>query len=163
MLDPFFRPRSVAVVGASDDPARLRGKLFKFLLDAPYGGPVYPVHPRGGTIQGRTAYMSLDQIPGGADLVLIATPGETVPGIVAEAVRTGSRGAVILSSGVDVAALEAAIGDSGLRYMGPNTEGYFDPSGVAAKPANGARCARKCLTNSMPCCIFFQNFIWIIC
>lgn len=132
MLSSFFLPASIAVVGAADDPAKLRGKLLKLALDSGFAGPVHPVHPKGGTIQGRTAYASLAHIPGGAELVLIATPGASVPGIVAEAVAIGAKAAVILSSGVDMAALDAAIGDSGLRYMGPNTEGYFGIGGVAA-------------------------------
>jgi acyl-CoA synthetase (NDP forming) len=132
VLSSFFTPASIAVVGAADDPAKLRGKLLKLAVESGYAGPVYPVHPKGGTIQGQPAYRSLAEIPGGAELVLIATPGANVPDVVAEAVAAGAKAAVILSSGVDMASLEAAIGDSGLRYMGPNTEGYIDISGVAA-------------------------------
>jgi acetyltransferase len=132
VLSSFFNPASVAVVGAADDPSKLRGKLLKLALDSGYDGPVHPVHPKGGTIQGRTAYTTLGEIPGGAELVLIATPGATVPGVIREAVAVGVKAAVILSSGVDMVELTDAIGDSGLRYMGPNTEGYFDLGGVAA-------------------------------
>ena len=132
MLSSFFTPESVAVVGAADDPAKLRGKLFKLLLDSDFAGAIYPVHPRGGTIQGKQAYKSLSEIPGGAELVLIAAPGSAVPDIMKEAAASGAQAAVILSSGVDMAALEAAIGDSGMRYMGPNTEGYFMPGGIAS-------------------------------
>ena len=132
MLDSFFTPASIAVVGAADDPAKMRGKLLKITLASAYKGPVYPVHPKGGTIQGRQAYTNLSEIPGGAELVLIATPGATVPGIVREAVASGARAAVILSSGVDMDDLADAIGDSGLRYMGPNCEGYISLDGAAA-------------------------------
>lgn len=132
MLSSFFKPASVAVVGASDDPGKLRGKLLKLARESRFAGPVYPVHPKGGTIQGQHAYTSLAEIPGGAELVLIATPGDTVPGVIREAIAAGAKAAVILSSGVDMAELATAIGDSGLRYMGPNTEGYFDLDGVAA-------------------------------
>lgn len=132
MLSSFFTPASIAVVGAADDPTKLRGKLLKLARDSGYAGPVYPVNPKGGTIQGQPAYRNLAEVPGGAELVLIATPGASVPDVVAEAVAAGAKAAVILSSGVDMAALETAIGDSGLRYMGPNTEGYFDVGGVAS-------------------------------
>ena len=131
MYSVFFTPRNVAVVGAADDPARLRGKLLKLVLNSGYAGPVYPVHPRGGVIQGKPAFTALGAIPGGVDLVLIATPGETVPAIVAEAIAAGARGAVILSSGVDEAALQAAIGGADFRSMGPNTEGYAVTGGLA--------------------------------
>jgi acyl-CoA synthetase (NDP forming) len=132
VLSSFFNPASVAVVGAAEDTARLRGKLLRILLDSGYGGAVHPVNPRGGRIQGRAAYADLAAIPGGVELVLIATPGGAVPGVIAEAIAAGAKAAVILSSGVDQAALTRAVGDSGLRYMGPNTEGYLAIGGVAA-------------------------------
>lgn len=141
MLESFFSPRSIAVVGAADDPTKLRGKLLKIALASEFSGPVYPVHPKAGTVQGRQAYASLSEIPGGAELVLIATPGETVPTIVREAVAVGAKAAVILSSGVDTAALASAIGDSGLRYMGPNCEGYLALEGAAATFASVAESA----------------------
>ncbi|RYY25849.1 MAG: CoA-binding protein [Sphingomonadales bacterium] len=131
VLSSFFSPASVAVVGAGDDPAKLRGKLFKLAIDSGYAGPVYPVHPKAEMIQGRPAFASIAEIPGGAELVLIATPGATVPAVIRDAIAAGAKAAVILSSGVDMADLTDAIGDSGLRYMGPNTEGYFDVGGVA--------------------------------
>jgi len=132
VLDSFFTPSSIAVVGAADDPAKMRGKLLKITLASAHEGPVYPVHPKGGIIQGQQAYTSLAEIPGGAELVLIATPGATVPGVIREAVASGAKAAVILSSGVDVDELTDAIGDSGLRYMGPNCEGYISLDGAAA-------------------------------
>jgi len=132
VLDSFFTPSSIAVVGASDDPTKMRGKLLKITLASAYEGPVHPVHPKGGTIQGLNAYTSLTEIPGGAELVLIATPGAAVPGIIRDAVASGAKAAVILSSGVDMDELADAVGDSGLRYMGPNCEGYISLDGAAA-------------------------------
>jgi len=132
VLDSFFTPQSIAVVGAADDPSKMRGKLLKIALNSGHKGPIYPVHPKGGIIQGKQGYTSLTEIPGGVELVLIATPGATVPGVVREAVAAGAKAAVILSSGVDMAELADAIGDSGLRYMGPNCEGYVSLDGAAA-------------------------------
>jgi acetyltransferase len=128
----FFKPASIAVVGASDVATKLRGKVLKLLTDSGFAGPVYPVHPTADTIQGLKAYPDLASIPGGAELVLVVTPGETVPEIVEAAGRAGGKAAVILSSGVDAAALSAAAASSGLRYMGPNAEGYFEAGGLAA-------------------------------
>lgn len=132
LLSSFLKPSSVAVVGAANDPAKLRGKLLKLVVDSGFDGPIYPIHPRETTIQGMAAYPSLCDLPEPVDLVLIATPGSTVPAIIRDAVSNGNRAAVILSSGVDIDELTAAVGDSGLRYMGPNTEGYFVPGSVAA-------------------------------
>jgi acyl-CoA synthetase (NDP forming) len=132
VLSAFFEPASIAVVGASDDPAKLRGKVLKLLRDSGFPGPIYPVHPTAATIQGLTAYPDVAAIPGGAELVLVVTPGETVPAVVAAAAEAGAKAAVVLSSGVDPVALQAAATSAGLRYMGPNTEGYFQVGGVAA-------------------------------
>lgn len=141
MLDSFFNPSSIAVVGAADDPAKMRGKLLKIALDSAYDGPIHPVHPKGGIIQGRQGYTSLSEIPGGVELVMIATPGATVPGVIREAIVAGAKAAVILSSGVDMDELADAIGDSGLRYMGPNCEGYVALEGAAATFAAMAEAA----------------------
>jgi acyl-CoA synthetase (NDP forming) len=132
VLSSFFEPASIAVVGASDVATKLRGKVLKLLVDSGFRGPVYPVHPTAATIQGLKAYPDLGAIPGGAELVLVVTPGEAVPGVIEAAARSGAKAAVILSSGVDPEALAAAAGPAGLRYMGPNTEGYFQLGGVAA-------------------------------
>jgi acetyltransferase len=132
VLSSFFNPANVAVVGASEDTAKLRGKLLRLALESGFAGAVHPVNPKGGLIQGRTAYPDLGSIPGGVELVLIATPGPTAPAIVEQAVAAGAKAAVILSSGVDQAALTAAVGASGLRYIGPNAEGYFTIGGLAA-------------------------------
>jgi acetyltransferase len=132
VLDSFFRPASIAVVGAADDPTKMRGKLFKIALNSAYDGPIHPVHPKGGVVQGHQAHASVAAIPGGAELVLVATPGATVPGVIRDAVAAGAKAAVILSSGVDMAELADAVGNSGLRYMGPNCEGYIALDGAAA-------------------------------
>lgn len=110
----------------------MRGKLLKLALHGGPVGAVHPVHPKGGVIQGVAAFKSLGEIPGGVELVLIATPGATVPNVIREAIAAGAKAAVILSSGVDPQALSHAVADSGLRYMGPNTEGYYDVGGMAA-------------------------------
>ncbi|MDB6107496.1 MAG: hypothetical protein JWO52_7495 [Gammaproteobacteria bacterium] len=124
MLSSFFNPASVAVVGAADDTAKLRGKLLKLLVDSGYPGPIYPVHPRAGRIQGRPAFAHLSEIPGGVELVLIATPGHSVPGLVSDAVNVGAKAAVILSSDVDRDALRLASGSGPFRFIGPNSEGF---------------------------------------
>lgn len=132
VISSFFDPASIAVVGAADDPAKLRGKLFALALATGGGRPVHPVHPAAATIQGVPAFPSLTAIPGGAELVMIATPGNAVPAVVREAGQAGAKAAVILSSGVDARALADAAAESGLRYLGPNTEGYYALGGVAA-------------------------------
>jgi acetyltransferase len=131
VLSSFFRPASVAVVGAGDDKSKLRGKLLS-ILRATYSGPIYPVHPNAPTVQGLAAVPRVDLIAGGVDLVLIATPGQTVPAIVGQAAAAGAKAAFILSSDVDAAALKRAVGSSPLRIIGPNAEGYISGAELAA-------------------------------
>ena len=58
-LSPLFAPRSVAVVGASDDVSKWGGSLLRNLIDGDFAGPVYPVNGRGGTVQGLSAYSAI--------------------------------------------------------------------------------------------------------
>jgi acetyltransferase len=130
MLSSFFNPSSVAVVGASDDTHKLRGKLLQLLRQS-YAGPIYPVHPTAASIQGLAAVPDVGAIRGDIDLVVIATPGPTVATILGQAAAAGARAAVVLSSGVDSRASAAAVGSRRLRWMGPNSEGYFITAGPA--------------------------------
>ena len=66
-LVPLFRPRSVAIIGASDDPNKVGGRPLHFLSKAGYSGAIYPVNPRGGRLQDLQAYRSLAEIDGGID------------------------------------------------------------------------------------------------
>lgn len=129
-LDSFFRPRSVAVVGASHDPAKLGHVLLKNVLDYGFQGEVFPVNPAGGTILGRRAYPSLRDVPAKPDLVLLSVPNRAVPPAVRDAAARGARGAVILASGFgemggDGTRLQKAVGRAGLRVVGPNCMGVY--------------------------------------
>jgi acetyltransferase len=121
----MFNASSVAVVGATDDTSKLRGKILGLLRDGGFEGAVYPVNPGRETVQGLRAYPDIPSLPEAVDLALIAIPGEQVPQVVGQASARGVGGAVIFSSGVDAAALAAAAG--GVRLLGPNTEGFFRP------------------------------------
>ncbi len=87
MLSSFFNPASIAIVGAADNPAKLRGKLLRNALLSGFTGKIYPVRPKGGEIQGVPAYTSISEIPGGVELVLISSPGSTVPDVIRDAVK----------------------------------------------------------------------------
>jgi len=131
-LDAFLKPCSIAVVGASEDAAKLRGKLLKNALNSGFSGPIYPVHPKLDMVQGLPAFRRISDIPGGAELVLVASPGASVPEVIRDAVAAGSKAAVILSADVNEAELRAAVGGSGLRYTGQNTIGLIVPGSLAA-------------------------------
>jgi len=127
--------RSVAVVGASQDPDKVGYAICRNML--PFSGDLYPVNPKSPTILGKTAYPSLTAIPGPVDAAVIAIPAQGVPAIVEEAGKKGIPLVVIISSGFRETgaagkALEEQILTSAkkyrLRVMGPNCLGFMVPS-----------------------------------
>lgn len=134
-LQPIFEPRSVAIVGASANPAKRGYQVVAALGASGFEGPVYPVNPRGGEILGRPAYASVDDLPEAPDLAYIATPAASVPDVVAACGRRGIRGAIVPAVGfresgdagrdLETRLLEAAR-KTGIRVIGPNTSGLLN-------------------------------------
>jgi acetyl coenzyme A synthetase (ADP forming)-like protein len=134
-LAPFLRPRSVAVVGASDNGASIGGLLFANLLASGFTGTVYPVNPRHQVIQGVAAYPDLASCPAAADLVLVAVPALTVPSIIEQAGALGIKAACVISAGfaemgADGRALQGDLlrrARAGrVRLIGPNCMGLLN-------------------------------------
>ena len=75
-LDDLLTPKSVAVVGASDDPTRIGGRPLSFFKNLGYEGAIYPVNPRRDEVQGLKAYPSLKEIDGDIDFVLDRRAGQ---------------------------------------------------------------------------------------
>jgi acetyltransferase len=132
----MLQPRSVAVIGASEDTTKTRGKLLRCLRNGGFAGPIYPVNPAGyATIQGLTAYAGLADLPEVPDLLVVGIPGAGVPALIEDAARRGCAGAVILSSDVAAADLERAVAvarSHGMNVLGPNTEGIYLPGAQLA-------------------------------
>ena len=135
-LEPLFRPRTVAVIGASEREGSVGRTLLWNLISHPFGGTVYPVNPHRHSVLGVQAYPSVTAIPEPVDLAVIATPAATVPALVAECAAAGVGGAVVLSAGfkeVGAAgvALESQLRDAlrgqSLRLLGPNCLGLMNP------------------------------------
>lgn len=141
-LDCLLSPRSVAIVGASDDPARIGGRPLRFMRELGFAGSIHPVNPKRQTVQGLPAVPSLDALEQPIDLAVIATPAATVPEALAAAARKGAGAAVIFSSGFaetgpDGAAMQREIerisAETAIRVLGPNALGFYSaPSRVAA-------------------------------
>ncbi len=136
-LDKIFDPKSIAVIGASDKEGSVGYALMKNLTELGYQGKVYPVNIHKNEILGFKAYKAVDQLSESVDLAIIATPAETVPGIVAQCGKTGINGIVIISAGFKEAGLEGiALEDEilsikrkyGLRIIGPNCLGIIRPA-----------------------------------
>src|SRR5580658_2607231 len=98
-LDVFFKPRSVAAIGATDREGHVGRSVLWNLISSPFGGTVYPVNTKKGSVLGIKAYSSVANLPEVPELAVIMTPAETVPGVVEECARAGVRGAVVISAG----------------------------------------------------------------
>jgi acetyltransferase len=135
-LNAIFAPKSVAVVGATEREGSVGRTLLWNLISNPFGGTVFPVNPKRASVLGVQAYPHLADLPQQVDLAVIATPAPTVPGIIAECVEAGVKGAIIISSGfkesgVEGAELEQDILEQArkgkMRIIGPNCMGVMCP------------------------------------
>ncbi|AEH24394.1 acetate--CoA ligase family protein [Pyrococcus yayanosii] len=133
MLDYFFKPRSVAVIGASNDPKKLGYEVFKNLQK--YGGNVYPVNVKEEKVQGVKAYKSVKDIPGDVDLAIIIVPKKFVKQTLIECGEKGVKGVVIITAGFGETGAEGKreerelveIAHSyGMRIIGPNCVGIMN-------------------------------------
>ncbi|QJA05277.1 CoA-binding protein [Thermosulfurimonas marina] len=135
MLDAFFRPQVVAVVGASRQPGKVGYDVVKNLLDYRFPGKIYPVNPKASEILGLPCYSRVTEIPEKVDLAIIAVPAPLVPSVLKDCASQGIRAAVILSagfreSGAEGARLEREVlsiaRENGIRILGPNCLGVVD-------------------------------------
>src|SRR6266852_1443169 len=141
-LDRFLAPAAIAIVGASPDITKIRGRLLHLLRENGYTGHLYPVNPNYREIDGLRCFPSVGAIGAPVDLALVAIPAETVLPALEECAAAGVGHAVIISSGFaeqdsaqarlqeEIAALARR---TGLRVCGPNAEGFHnDIAHVAA-------------------------------
>ena len=136
-LEPFVRPRSVAVVGASRAPDSVGGTVLRNLVGAGFTGPIYAVNNRAQTVQCNSAHHSIADIPGPVDLAVIAVPAAFVVDVALECAAKGVRGLVVMSAGLDQAGpngtslqgdlLDVCRGE-GMRLIGPNSIGVINTS-----------------------------------
>jgi acyl-CoA synthetase (NDP forming) len=134
-LDALFRPRSVAVVGASADPAKLGHALLRNLEEHGFAGDIWPVNPNASEILGKRAYTSLLDTPRAPDLALVTVPNRAVVDVVEQAAQRGAQALVVLSSGFGEAGeagrqaedrIREVSRRSGLRVLGPNCMGVYN-------------------------------------
>lgn len=135
-LDKMFKPKSIAVIGATDKVGKTGYRIFRNLIGSGYDGVVYPVNPTKESVQGVAAYKSVDEIPKVVDLAIIVTPAKVVCDVVERCGKKGIKGILIISAGFK------EIGEEGkkleqkllqlkekykLRIVGPNCVGYSLP------------------------------------
>jgi acetyltransferase len=141
-LEPFFAPRCVAVIGATEKSGSVGRTVFWNLISSPFGGTVFPVNPKRGSILGVKAYPSVAALPEPVDLAVIVTPAPTAPGVIRECVDAGVSAAIVISAGFKEAGAEGAALERQLveeakrgqmRVVGPNCLGVMSPvSGLNA-------------------------------
>jgi acetyltransferase len=126
-LDALLRPRSVAVVGASDREHTVGTSVMRNLMQGRFAGPVFPVHATRTSVAGVHAYREVGFLPQAPDLAVLCTPADTVPALIHSLGVHGARAAAILTDGVDKAAVLAAAKPHLMRLLGPNSMGLVVP------------------------------------
>jgi acetate---CoA ligase (ADP-forming) len=134
-IDSLVKPRSVAIVGATDRPSPGR-TLVESLTSIGFTGPIYPVNPKYTTVVNRTCYPTLMELPEAPDIVVFSIRNPLIPEQMRLAVKRGARAAVIYDSGFaelgeDGARLQAEIAglarEAGMAVCGPNCMGILNP------------------------------------
>jgi acyl-CoA synthetase (NDP forming) len=134
-LTPLIAPRSLAVIGASDDVSRIGGRPIAYSLSQKFAGPIYPVNPNRKVVQGLPAFASLADVPGPVDGAVIAVPASAVDGAIDACIAKGVRGIVLFTAGFAEVSAEGAAHQArlvercrqgGVRLLGPNCLGLFN-------------------------------------
>ncbi len=134
----FFSPKSVAIIGASNDVTKLGGMLVKNMLDADYKGKLCPINPKGGEIQGLKAYTNVKEIGEPVDLAVVAVKNTLVLQTVRDCAEAGIHHMSILTAGFKEDSPEGAEMEKevvaeakklGVRICGPNCFGGMNVRG----------------------------------
>lgn len=132
MLNTLLSPKTIAVLGASNDPLKPGGRVLSYALEHGYQGKLFPISNSRDSVQGIPAYRSLDQLPEAPDLLVIALPEALIEDSLKAAGKIGTRNAIIFASGyAELGAEGRAMQERltnvakslGIRLLGPNTQG----------------------------------------
>ncbi len=135
-LDAILRPKSVAVIGASNNPEKFGHEVLKNIIDSGFRGAIYPINPKADTILNLACRKSVKDIEEALDLAVIIIPARFVPQAVQECGEKGVKGAVIVTGGFSEASAEGEALQQqlieialkyGVRIVGPNCQGVNNP------------------------------------
>ncbi len=135
MLEGFFKPNAVAIVGASTKPGKLGYSVLSNVIESGFRGNIYPINPGATQIAGYKAYPSVLDLPEAPDLAVIVIPYNAVPAALRECGEKGIKSVVIISAGFREASAEGAEREKevieiakkyGIRVIGPNCLGIID-------------------------------------
>ncbi|HKO07692.1 MAG TPA: CoA-binding protein, partial [Alphaproteobacteria bacterium] len=164
-LRPALAPKSVAIIGASENPNKIGGRPVAYLARFGFGGKVYPINPRREEVQGFRTFPDLASLPEVPETAIVALPGDAAVATVEECARRGVKVALVMSSGFGETAsaegrakerhmVEVARAHS-MRLIGPNTQGLanfgtgailsFSTMFIEQEPADGpvAMCSQS--------------------
>ena len=135
-LDAIFKPKSVAVIGASPAPGKLGYDVIYNLIHAGFAGPIYPVNPKADQILGRPAFKQIGDISPAPDLAVVIIPAKAVSGTIDQCGKAGVKAAVVITGGFAEAGeeggklqeeLASTAHRYGIRVIGPNCQGVNNP------------------------------------
>ncbi len=144
-LDKLLRPRSVAVVGASADPAKTSGRPVAYLRKHGFQGSIYPVNPKAADIDGLRCYPDVRSLPQAPDVAIVVLGAERTQQAIRELADIGTGAAIVLASGYSETGEEGARRQQelreaagGMRILGPNTIGLVNLTDRITLSASGA-------------------------
>jgi acetyltransferase len=134
-LEALFKPKSVALIGASERTGSVGRMVLSNLISTPFGGTIYPVNPKRKNILGIRAYQNLQDLPDRPDLIVVTTPSDSVPALIKEAVAIGVPAAIVISAGFKEIGAEGQEYErqiketitGKMRLIGPNCLGVMNP------------------------------------
>lgn len=143
-LTPFLNPKSVAIIGASNEVNKVGGRPLHYLKQYGFKGPIYPINPGRPEVQGLKAFKDLASLPEVPELALVVVPGDAAVAAIKDCAARGVKAAICITSGFGETGdpdgvakqkeMVAAARAAGMRMVGPNTQGL-------ANFANGAVCS----------------------
>ncbi|MFC1687456.1 acetate--CoA ligase family protein [Patescibacteria group bacterium] len=133
---PLFYPKSIAVIGASENRKKLGNVIFRNCLSFGYAGQVFPINLSAKSVEGHRAYQRVKDVPIRPDLAIIATPAKTIPAVMSEIARAGIPAVSIISAGFRELGSQGALLEekvisvaekAGIALLGPNCLGFVMP------------------------------------
>jgi acetyltransferase len=153
MLDNFFKPKSIAVIGASRTPGKVGYDILKNIIQYGFAGKVYPINPGATEILGIKTYPSILDVPERIDLAIVVVPSKNVLEVIEQCGTKKIDSAIVITAGFRESGLEGTkleqelirkAKEAGVRFIGPNCLGLIDchsrvnASFAAGMPAKGS-------------------------